>query len=178
MPGSPPRKIKDDVDTSISFSPTGDRFAFIRVNKASREHSLMIAGVDGTGERALATWRDASNVFVGPTWSPDGNSIVCVSARWENDARANLVKFDVESGRAEPIRGRQWYSIYQVGWLGDGYLIVCAKEEALSPIQLWRVSYPEGESQRITSDTANYESVSVSRDENTLVTVQTHQQEK
>jgi len=176
--GGPPRKIKDDVDTSISFSPTGDRFAFIRVNRASREHSLMIAGADGTGERALATWRDASNVFVGPTWSPDGHSIVCVSARWENDARANLIKFDVGSGRVEPIRGRQWYSIYQVAWLGDGYLIVCAKEEALSPIQLWRVSSPDGESQRITSDTANYESVSVSRDENTLVTVQTHQQEK
>ena len=177
LPGSPPRKIKDDADTSMSFSPTGDRFAFIRVNKASREHSLMIASADGSEERPLATWRDASNIFVGPTWSPDGRSIVCVSAWWEKDARAKLVKFDVESGHSEQIRGRQWYSIYQVAWLGDGHLIVCAKEEALSPIQLWRVSYPAGETQRITNDTANYESVSVSRDENTLVSVQTRQQE-
>jgi serine/threonine protein kinase/Tol biopolymer transport system component len=178
LPGRPPRRIEDDADTSMSFSPTGDRFAFIRVNKVSREHSLMIASADGSEERPLATWRDASNIFVGPTWSPDGRSIVCVSAWWEKDARAKLVRFDVESGHSEQIRGRQWYSIYQVAWLGDGHLIVCAKEEALSPIQLWRVSYPAGATQRITNDTANYESVSVSRDENTLVTVQTRQQEK
>src|SRR3989454_1468973 len=179
LPASPPRKIKDDVDTSISFSPTGDRFAFVRVNKATREHSLIIVTVDGAEERTLATWRDASNVIVGPTWSPDGHSIVCISAWWDKDARANLIAFDVESGRPETVRGPQWFSIYHIAWLeNQSALIVCAKERALSPIQLWRVSYPAGESQRITSDTTNYESVSIARDGTAMISVQTRQEEK
>jgi len=180
LPGSPPRKIEDDVDTSISFSPTGDRFAFIRVNKATREQSLVILGVDGTDERKLATWRDAKHGFVGPTWSPDGRLIVCTSAKWEKDVRANLIAFDAESGREETIHGPQWSAIYQVAWLNDssGGLIVSAQEEAVSPIQLWRVSYPQGESQRITSDTANYESVSIPNDGKAMVSIQTRQEEK
>src|SRR5712692_1551052 len=178
LPGSAPRKIKDDVDTSISFSPTGDRFAFVRVNKATREHSLMIVGADGTEERKLATWLDASNVFVGPSWSPDGHRIVCISAKWENDVRASLIAFDVESGSAETIQGPQWFAIYQVAWLNDDSgLIVCAQEDAVSPIQLWRVSYPTGETQRITNDTANYESVSIPHAGDMMISVQTRQEE-
>jgi eukaryotic-like serine/threonine-protein kinase len=179
LPGSPPRRIKDDVDTSISFSPTGDRFAFIRVNKATREHSLMIAGADGSEERILATWQDAKHGFVGPTWSPDGHRIVCTSARWDKDVRANLIAFDAESGREETIHGPQWSAIYQVAWLNDSSgLIVSAQEEAVSPIQLWRVSYPQGESQRITSDTANYESVGIPNDGKAMISIQTRQEEK
>jgi serine/threonine protein kinase/Tol biopolymer transport system component len=179
LPGSPPRKIKDDVDTSISFSPTGDRFAFIRVNNASREHSLMIATTDGSEERILATWRDASNVFVGPTWSPDGQKIVCISAWWDKDARARLIAFDVESGREEKIIGPQWFAITHVAWINDNSgLIVCAQEEPLSSIQLWRVSYPTGEARQITSDTANYESVSIPNDGRMMISVQTRQEER
>src|SRR5713226_5968063 len=44
LPGSPPRKLMDGVDSAISFSPSGDKFAFVRSNLAKREYSLVIAG--------------------------------------------------------------------------------------------------------------------------------------
>src|SRR5207253_4044245 len=89
----------------------------------------------------------------------------------------SLVEVEVESAREKPINARQWFSVYQIAWLEDkSALIVCAKEDPLSPVQLWRVSYPDGQSVRITNDTAEYYTVSLPRDSATIVSVQGRQQ--
>jgi eukaryotic-like serine/threonine-protein kinase len=173
LPGSAPRKLVDGVDSAISFSPTGDRFAFVRWHRAIREYSLMIANVDGSDPQTIATRKDANTLLVGPTWSPDGRTIVCAAGSWNKGYHANLIQFDLESRREKPLSGQQWGAVLQAAWLEDGSgLIVSAQERALSPIQLWRVSYPQGESVRITNDTNNYDTVSISRDGNMIVSVQ------
>ena len=172
LPGGTPRKIKDGVDSAISFSSSGDRFVFLRTNLARREFTLLISGVDGSGERTIATKKDAGTLFVPPSWSPDDKTIVCAFGWWENGYHTSLIEYDVETGR-EKVIGPRWYSVFQLAWLEDkSGLIVCAKEQAVSPIQLWRVPYPQGSTSRITNDTANYETVSISRDGNTMVSVQ------
>jgi serine/threonine protein kinase/dipeptidyl aminopeptidase/acylaminoacyl peptidase len=168
-------KIKEGVDSPISFSPNGDRFAFVRSHSVRREYSLVISGVDGTGERILVTKRDANTLSVGPAWSPDGKTIVCAVGWWANGYHASLVEYDVETGNERPIKSQPWYSIFQVAWLQDGSrLIICAQERSLRPIQLWQVSYPDGESKKISTDQLDYESVSVSGDGNTIASVQRH----
>lgn len=175
IPGGVSRKITEGVDSPISFSPNGDRFAFVRSNSVSREYSLVISGIDGTGERIIATRQDANTLSVGPAWSPDGKTIVCAVGWWAKGYHAGLVEFDVETGQERPIKGQQWYSVFQVAWLQDkSRLIICAQERSLSPIQLWQVPYPDGESKRITADTFEYESVSLSGDGTTIVSVQRH----
>ncbi|MCU1265506.1 MAG: hypothetical protein JWM21_1824 [Acidobacteria bacterium] len=171
--GGPSRKIKEGVDSLISFSPNGDRFAFVRSNSVSREYSLVISGLDEM-ERILATKPDANTLSVGPAWSPDGKTIVCAVGRWDKGYHASLVGFDVETGHDRPIKSQQWYSVFQVAWVQDSRLIICAQERSLGPIQLWQVSYPDGESKRITADTLDYESVSLSGDGNTIASVQRH----
>jgi serine/threonine protein kinase len=174
FPSGLSRKITEGVDSPISFSPNGDRFAFVRSNSVSREYSLVISDLDGT-ERILATKRDANTLSVGPAWSPDGRNIVCAVGRWDKGYHASLVEFDAETGQDRPIKSQQWYSIFQVAWAQDkNRLIICAQERSLGPIQLWQVSYPDGESKRITADTFDYESVSLSGDGNTIVSVQRH----
>jgi serine/threonine protein kinase len=174
IPGGVSRKITEGVDSPISFSPNGDRFAFVRSNSVSREYSLVISGTDGTGERIIATRQDANTLAVGPAWSPDGKTIVCAVGWWAKGYHAGLVEFEVETGHERPIKGQQWYSVFQVAWLDPSRLIICAQERSLRPIQLWQVSYPDGESKRITADTFDYESVSPSGDGNTIVSVQRH----
>jgi eukaryotic-like serine/threonine-protein kinase len=176
LPGGPPRKIKEDVDSAITFSPDGDRFSFVRLNAASGEYSLMIAGADGTGERTLASRRDENTLsFEGPSWSPDGKTILCAAGRWDNGYHMNLVEFPVAGGQ-ESLIGRQWFSVGQVVWLEDmSGLIISAAEQPISPYQLWRISYPHGDVTRITNDTIEYQSVSVSRDGNTIVSVQSRE---
>jgi serine/threonine protein kinase len=175
FPSGLSRKITEGVDSPISFSPNGDRFAFVRSNTVSREYSLVISGTDGTGERIIATRQDANTLSVGPAWSPDGKTIVCAVGWWANGYHAGLVEFEVETGHERPIKGQQWYSVFQVAWLQDkSRLIICAQERSVGPIQLWQVSYPDGESQRITTGPLDYESVSVSGDGNKIVSVQRH----
>ena len=179
LPGSPPRKLIDGVDSAISFSPSGDRFAFVRSNLAKREYSLMISGADGTGARLLATKRDLNTLTVGPSWSPDGQTIVCAAGSWDKGYHASLVEFDMESGREKPLSGRRWYSIFQAAWLEDkSGLIVAAREQPFGPIQLWRLPYPQGEPVRLTNDITDYKTVSISRDGKTIVSVQSRQNGK
>jgi serine/threonine protein kinase len=177
LPGGAPRKIKDGVDSPITFSPTGDRFAFVRFNRSSAEYLLMIAGIDGTGERSIAARRDGNTLSLwGPAWSPDGQTIICGAGRWDQSYHMNLIGFNVEDGHESAIGNQQWYLVSQVVWLsGKSDLIVSAREQWTSPYQLWRISYPEGESSRITNDTTEYERVSASSDGNNIVAVQNHQ---
>jgi serine/threonine protein kinase len=174
FPSGLSRKITEGVDSPISFSPNGDSFAFVRSNSVSREYSLVISGIGRTGERILVTKRDANTLPVGPAWSPDGKNVVWAVGWWANGYHAGLVEFDVETGHEKPIQSQPWYSIFHVAWLDPSRLIICAQERSLRPIQLWQVSYPDGESKRITTDQLDYESVSVSGDGNKIVSVQRH----
>jgi eukaryotic-like serine/threonine-protein kinase len=177
LPGSAPRKIKDGVDSPIAFSPTGDRFAFVRWHRASGEFFLMRANVDGSDERVVATRRDGSRFSVdGASWSPDEKTIACAAGWWDKGYHMNLVEFDVADGHEKPIGQHQWFSILQVSWLEDkSALIISARAEWTSPYQLWRVSYPQGEFTRITNDVTEYNGASLSRDGNTVVSVQDQQ---
>ena len=178
LPGSAPRKLRDGVDSPISFSPSGDRFAFVRWNRAIGEYFLMVATIDGTEEHAIATRGDGKRFSLdGPAWSPDGKTIVCGAGWWDHGYHMNLVEVDVADGHEKSVNGpQQWYSIYQVAWLADkGGLIVNTREQPLSPAQLWRISYPQGEAVRIANDTMEYKGASLSRDESTIVSVQGRQ---
>ena len=174
LPGGSPRKLLDNVDSPISFSPTGGRFAFVRWNRAIGEYSLMIANVDGTGERPIATRRDGKTFSTyGAAWSPDEKSIVCGAGWWDHLIHMNLVEVEVDDGKEKPVGGEQWYFVLQVAWLQDkSALIVSAKDQPLSPYQLWRVSYPQGKAEKITTDVTEYQSVSLSQDANAIVSVQ------
>src|SRR6202140_1328833 len=181
LPGSVPRKIKDGVDSPITFSPTGDRFAFVRFNRngslSSGDFSLIIAAVDGTEERTLATRRDGNRFSTdGPAWSPDGTTIVCAAGGWDKDNgfQMNLFEFDVADGHEKPVGQQQWFYVLQVAWLEDkSGLIISARDRWTSPFKLWRISYPQGESVKITNDTAEYEGASLSRNGKTIVSVHT-----
>src|SRR5947209_808553 len=174
VPGSASRKLMDGVDSPITFSPSGDRFAFVRFNKSEGEYALTLANLDGTGERILATRRDGNRFSLnGPAWSPDGRAIVCAAGRWDSGYHMSLIEVNVTDRREKPVGALDWFSISQVAWLEDGSgLIISASERPTTAHQLWRVSYPLGESVKITNDITDYEGVSLSHDANLLVSVQ------
>ena len=177
LPGSAPRKLKSGVDSPITFSPDGDRFAFVRFDRNSGEYFLIVDDINGSAERTIATRRDGNRFAVGgPSWSPDGKTIACGSGWWDKGFHMNLVEIDVESGQEKPIKGREWFSVQQVIWQPDKRgLIISVREQPLSPPQIWRISYPEGDSARLTTDTTEYQSLSLSRDGNAIVAIQTTQ---
>src|SRR6185503_10825476 len=59
-PGGALRKIREGVDGPIAFHPQGERFTFVRVNRALSEYSLVVADTNGDREETITTRRDGN----------------------------------------------------------------------------------------------------------------------
>ncbi len=174
--GGAPHRIMAGVTSPVTFSPDGKQLAFVR--PSSSESNLMVANMDGTGERKIATRRLPAYFSFGggAAWSPDGQTVVCGAGSYSGNLSATLVSVPAEGGAEKQITSQNWVSVSRVLWLGDGSgLIVAAVPELVSAgTQLWYVSYPGGEVRRVTNDLNAYgtSSLGLTADSRTLVTVQ------
>lgn len=167
-----PIKLKEGVDSPISFSPQGDRFAFVRLDKKTAEYSLVLSNIDGTNEQVVASRKNGATLSVhGVAWSYDGSQIFCPAGSWENGWHMNLVQFDLKNGREQPVGNQSWFSIRQVGRQDWNSLVISATERQTTPHQLWRISFPAGDAQQIITDLSEFNGVSLSDEK--IVTVST-----
>lgn len=175
--GGAQRRILENVNTAVSFSPDGSRLAFVRSNNAVDPADLVIASADGVGASVLVRRTLADNRFFssdmrgpGPAWSPDGKSVACVThGLGAKRTEVSLEVIDVESGTARSIKAGPWYHISRVSWLGDGSgMIVAATETPSGSGQLYLVG--DNATRQITNDPNNYTLVSGSSDSSVFVT--------
>jgi serine/threonine protein kinase/dipeptidyl aminopeptidase/acylaminoacyl peptidase len=182
--GGQAKKLIEHVHSPAALSPDGQRVVFVRNYFEGDETALIVAAADGSGDaRQLAT-RKLPEEFTlggylasGPAWSPDGKVIACPTTV-NNPAGSymKLVAVRVTDGAAIDIPSRRWDHIERIAWLanGDG-LLMNASDEHISPsVQVWLVPYPQGEARRVTFDADFHESVSLTSDASTLVTVQSN----
>ena len=175
--GGQPERLLEDFNTWTAIAPDGKRFAFIRWHLGAGEQSLIIA--DGNSERTVIT-RKIPDYFElwGKTvaWSPDGKLIACIEGLKQNNT-TNLRVLIVNTADGSEVRlpnqGRNWNQLYDLTWLTTGNgLLVSARDDSSSTNQIWRVSYPEGEWQKVLTDLNDYEKLSVSTDNSRMVAVQ------
>jgi eukaryotic-like serine/threonine-protein kinase len=174
--GGTPRRFLDHADSGFSFSPDGKQLAYATDNSDETEVQLMIANIDGSGPRKIASKQ--SNPEFGDygavSWSPDGRRIVVsVSDPKNPNGLSGLDEVDIATGAEKPLPGRRWRAIYDATWLPDGSgLLVSAEERTGIPSQLWILSYPSGSVRRVSNDLAWYLSVGVSADGKNVASVQ------
>ena len=174
--GGTPVKVLDRVYSAIGFSRDGAQFAFVRRNHD--EMSLMVANTDGTGEpRTLAVLKQPNAFFdSGPSWSPDGKRIVCGVFDGTAAGYATVAEVPVEGGELRPVGPQRWAIVGRLHWLSDGSGLIMAAQPEFSSVgtQIWFLSYPGGETRRITNDLNGYGGVSVglTADERTIATIQ------
>ena len=176
--GGTPRKVIEDVDTPITFSPDGKRFAWIRNFPQSGETSLFIANSDGTGEQKIASLRRPERFLagtsIGPSWSPTEDVVAVPAAGPDKGSDVGrIVAVDLKTGTQKDFSSHRWPFVQQVVWMrrGEG-VILTAQETQRGPNQLWHVAYPGGEVERVTNDLNNYNGVSLSADGLSVATVQ------
>jgi len=169
------QKVIANIDSHPSVSPDGQHIAFVRLQKTDGEYDLIVAKADGSEERQLAK-RDKGDFFslYGATaWSPGGKTIACASGSFSGGYHMNLVEIQIENGAEKSIVSQNWFQITRVLWQHDGRgLILAGSDQAVSPFQIWYVSYPEGRVRRITNDLIDYNSLALTSDSKTLVTLQ------
>ena len=168
--GTAPRKLLEDVDRGVGFSPDGKRFSFLR-GFPGKSSEILVANADGTGQRTLAA-RKAPNLFVyvSPAWSPDGR-VVAAAAYDGTDGRMVVMAIDAATGAMQPIGAKRWDAISSLCWLpAAGRLLVSATDRAVNEsLQLWIVDSQSGSVRRITNDLASYGRPAVTADGRTLV---------
>ncbi len=172
--------IIKDIDSRATLSPNGKQLAFIRGYPEQRIVALIVANADGSGERQLATFGIVDFFPVGntmhPAWSPDGEIIVIgVPAADAAGSYRQILTVRTKDGVATPLISPRWSSLEEFEWLNDGSgLVFTASDQATgSPQQIWYLSYPAGETRRLTNDLNDYSGVSLTADSRALVTLQT-----
>jgi serine/threonine protein kinase len=104
MLGGTPRLLVRDVDSPITFSPDGKRFAYLRQHHDTPNFDLFLVNSDGSRDRALF-----SNTLVPtdsdvPVWLPDGKTIVISVVQTTQDSLGGLLSVDVPTGKRRKWR--------------------------------------------------------------------------
>ncbi len=175
--GGTPKLIVADVDSNISFSPDGKKFAFTRHSGSAGTDTLLTANADGTDEKAIIATPQTAYGFLGnPAWSPTGNKIAVIVSTFkggETDS-VSIAEVSPDDGKLNLLENGKWGNLSALYWLKDGTgFFALGSEKSNEPDQVWKISYPNGERRRITNDTNSYNWLGVSGDDKTLITVKT-----
>jgi eukaryotic-like serine/threonine-protein kinase len=173
--GGTPRRFIDNVSSAIGWSPSGKQLAFVRWTPDDTTTQLVVAAADGGGERVLAS-RPAPKYFTNisvvgapsnaPAWSPDG---AFVAALVTSTGREDVAVLNAETGK-EQLLAIGIGGVRGLAWLSGDALIIARAAGAGVPRQFWRLTYPDGQLTRLTSDVSDYEGLSVTADRTSLVT--------
>ncbi len=168
--GGQPQKLVTDIDSNISFSPDGQRFAYLLANNPKvGEYRLIVHTLAGGEEKTLMTG-PLKELQSDVAWSPNGKSIV-IALSLPGDVLGGLDAIDAESGKRNPfVLSKDWYFSRQV-WLPDGSGLLALASPFAGVNQIVHVAYPSGKVTPVTRDTNAYIDLSVAGDGRTIAAI-------
>ena len=164
---------------AFSLSPDGSRLAYYLFDEETpADVHLAVSNTDGTEQQILVTKSRPQEILTGkPSWSPSGGTIVFGSGSIADGFVAWLEQIEIDSGEVSRLGDREWSAVHDLDWLSDGSaLLMEGSYQMFTSRQLWWIGYPGGSPRRITNDLNNYNSVSLSADGVSLVSVVTESQ--
>ena len=175
--GGERKRLFSGIDSGITFSPDGNHIAFVRENfPQPGQSSLIITDLNGANERVLSSHKIPEFLSVdGASWSPDGKTIAIAIATTHQGLHFRIVTIDVNDGTVTNIGNEKWSWAAKVAWLQDGDGIIFLGRHANSKInnnQVWQLDYPSGQSHQLITDLNDYRALSLDKNNQNLITVQ------
>jgi serine/threonine protein kinase/Tol biopolymer transport system component len=170
--GGTPQKLVTDIDSNITFSPDGKRFAYLVGNDPKPgEYRLNIRSTQGSEERTLVTG-PVSEFVSDVAWSPDGKTIVLPLSQ-PGDALGGMDAIDAETGKRNRFLVSKDLFFSRPVWLPDGSgLLALAVPVFSNQSQIVHISYPSGRVSPVTRDTNVYSDLSLAADGHNLATIE------
>lgn len=106
------------------------------------------------------------------SWSPDGKKILSSTQSFITLA-SQLFVVDVETGINEEIKISKIRRLNEAHWLSDSENLIVSATENGRTYHLWKVNYPSGDIQPLTTGLSSFEKPIVSRDGKKILALQT-----
>ena len=172
--GGSSQKLFTDVDSPVSFAPDNRQYVYERCVAVDNHVDLRIANAGEPGDKLLTTIQNASCFLYhpGPNWSPDGRTIAVPLLHFGKPERWVLHIVSSADGSS-----RELYSsssgIGRPIWLPKGNaLLVPRYDHDMHRSQLWTISYPQGQAQRLTNDLNDYDAaLGITRNGDTVAAI-------
>jgi serine/threonine protein kinase/sugar lactone lactonase YvrE len=169
--GGTPQLLARDVDAGPTLAPDGKRMAYARANDPEAgKYRLLSANLDGSDEKILQI--APVPVPFNLSWSPDGTRIAFISYS-QGEALGQINLFEVANRKDTPLTSFPDKIFSGLAWTPDGHgLLVNYRASGATNQQLGFVSYPGGRFQPLTNDTHGYQTLSLSADGKSMVSIQ------
>ncbi len=170
-----PKKVIDNVQGRVTFSPDASQVAFIRVDSVNSSWDVIIGNASGGGERTI-TRSPFEKLIRYPAWSPTSRKLAAFKHREDDDAgdRYSLVEIDADSGEINLISQERWQTFGDIAWLKDGTgMVFTASKQVGAPEQVWYLDRGTGTAKRLTNDTDNYSIVTLDSSSGVIAAVTT-----
>ncbi len=163
--------LLEDIDGPVTFSPAGDRFAFVRWEPlkggaAGTRNHIEIAATENYQLTPLLSTTSLT-LMSHLAWEPNGKRLAAIVR--DNAAASDQVDLSFVSVRGGQVTKRSsgWGGIGQLVWEKDGRSLLLSaslKSENRSRSQLREVGAYSGPARDLTKDLSGYGSVSMTSD--------------
>lgn len=159
---------------TIAISRDGLNLALIRNIPEDKRQVLVVKNlVTGDEREILSRNYPETFSFRGDlSWSPDGTRISFI-ANSGADRTTRLFVADVASGKSLEIENPKLRRIENAIWHPDGDSLIAVAGDTATNLQLWRIRYPGGETQRLTNGLGRYGRIALSSDGRRLLAIRT-----
>lgn len=174
--GGTPKKLIEDVDSAVTFSPDGKQFAFIRHTSTTNEDLIFVTDAETLeSEQVLASGATKYSFFgKSLAWSPSGGSILIGTGKRQGGfvVGMNVAAFSLAERSLHTMLASEFYTVLDIEWFidGSGYLFT-ARENQNDPVQIFRAMYPDNTVTPVTNDFNDYPEIGLSHDGRSIVTI-------